>query len=104
MLEHGCRGIFLEAESIEKRSSANTDEIGDTVDIVGGTNGTGRQQQLSEESFQFLSNRLMDFINSKYSLNKWNDLEEICKAAVFLFPSIELVRNLAHFFTFYSSF
>lgn len=104
LFENGCRGIFLEAESIEKEPSANTDEIGDTVDIVENENATGGHKKLSEASFQFLSERLMDFINLKYSLNKWDDIEEVCKAAVFIFPSIELVRNLAHFLSFCLSF
>lgn len=101
LLENGCRGIFFEADSIEKKSSANVVEIGDDADIVDNTNAGGSHGKLPEESVQFLADRLMDFIYSKYSINKWDDVEEICKAAVIIFPSVELVRNLAQFFTSY---
>lgn len=46
LLENGCRGVFLEA---------NCDENGNEV-------------QLSDETFNFLTQKLMDFIDVKYSL------------------------------------
>lgn len=76
MLENGCRSIFLEAS---RDDNANT-------------------PALCDESVQFVVEKLMDFINLKYSVHKWEEIEDVCKAAVVIFPSIELVRLLkTHF-------
>lgn len=97
LLENNCRGILLEAESTEKKSAANNDEIGGSVKSAENANRSGNRQ-IPEESVQFLAEKLMDFIDSKYSMNKWDDVEEVCKAAVVIFPCIELVRKSAAFF------
>lgn len=70
LLENGCRSIFLEVSRDE--------------------NGNG--SPICEESIQFVVDKLMNYINLKYSLHKWDEVEEVCKAAIVLFPSIKLVR------------
>lgn len=54
-------------------------------------NGNGLP--ICEESIQFIVSKLMDFINLKYSMHKWDEVEDVCKAAVVIFPSIDLVRK-----------
>lgn len=49
--------------------------------------------RLSDESIQFLVRQLMVFIDSKYSKYKWEDIENVCRAATSLFPCIELVSK-----------
>lgn len=71
MLQNGCRGVFLEM---------NCDE-------------NGNCSALSDESVDFVVNKLMDFIDAKYSMYKWDDIQEICKAAAIVFPSIQLVSK-----------
>lgn len=71
MLQNGCRGIFLE---MQRDVNGNVDS-------------------LSDGSVNFIVDKLMAFIDAKYSMYKWNEIEEICKAAVVLFPTIELVSS-----------
>lgn len=73
MLQNGCRGIFLEM---------NCDENGNVA-------------ALSDESVNFIVDKLMAFIDAKYSMYKWDEIQEICKAAVVIFPSMELVSTKA---------
>lgn len=68
MLQNGCRGAFMEAE---------LDENGN--------------QKLSDETVHYITDKIMEFIDSKYSIYKWEEVEEVCKAAVRLFPYIALV-------------
>lgn len=70
LLENGCRGVFIEVENDENN------------------------HQLSDESVQFLIQQLMKFIDLRYSMYKWNEIEKVCDAAVFLFPCIEKVNKL----------
>lgn len=49
--------------------------------------------KICDETVHFITDKIMDFIDSKYSLYKWDEVEEICKAAVILFPYIELVGD-----------
>lgn len=72
LLDNGCRSIFLEASRVDE-------------------NGNG--SPICEESIQFIVNKLMEFINLKYSMHKWDEVEDVCKAAVVIFPSIDLVRK-----------
>lgn len=71
MLQNGCRGVFLEMKCDEN----------------------GNVAALSDESVNFIVNKLMAFIDAKYSMYKWDDIQQICKAAVAIFPSIELVST-----------
>lgn len=73
MLQNGCRGAFMEAA---------TDE-------------NGNQKSLSDETVTFITDKVMNFIDSKYSIYKWDEVEEVCKAAVILFPCIQLVGILS---------
>lgn len=68
LLQNGGRGAFIEAE---------TDENGN--------------QNLSDDTVQFITGKLMSFIDLNYSMHKWEDIEEVCKATVILFPCIALV-------------
>lgn len=70
LMKHGCRSIFLEAARDENE------------------NGIGI---ICEESVQFVVENLMDYITQKYSIHKWDEIEDVCNAAVCLFPSIEKV-------------
>lgn len=72
LLQNGCRGIFLECVIDEN----------------------GNSSALSDESVRFITERLFDYIELKYSIQKWDEVEGVCKAACTLFPSIELVKNL----------
>lgn len=68
MLQNGCRGAFIEAEPDE--------------------NGNNN---LSDDTVQFITEKLLDYIDLKYSIHKWDEVESVCRAAVALFPCIELV-------------
>lgn len=70
LLENGCRSIFLEASRDQN----------------------GNNSTICDESVSFLMEQLMKFIDLKYSMYKWEEVEEVCKAAVTLFPSIEMVK------------
>lgn len=69
-MEHGCRGVFLEAEGDENGNS-----------------------NLSEGTVQFLTEKLMEFINLKYSVYKYDEIESVCKAACTIFPSVPMVNE-----------
>lgn len=71
MLQNGCRGVFLEM---------NCDENGNFA-------------ELADESVNFIVDKLMAFIDAKYSMYRWVDIQEVCKAAVVVFPSIKLVST-----------
>lgn len=68
MLENGCRSVFLELDKIE-----NT------------------KNELSEGSIQFVKEVIMKFIDSKFALYRWDEVENVCRAAVHLFPCIHIV-------------
>lgn len=53
----------------------------------------GNEEVLSEETVQFVVEKLMDFINLKYSLHRWQDIGQECQAAALIFPCIGLVSN-----------
>lgn len=53
----------------------------------------GNVHAYSDASANFIVDKLMAFIDAKYSMYRWDEIEEICKAAVVLFPSIELVSS-----------
>lgn len=85
----------MEAESIGEKLSPNADDIDDNSDGPVNRNEIGSSKNISEESVQFLAEKLMDFIEKKYSLCKWDEVKQVCEAAVVIFPSIELVRKSA---------
>lgn len=53
----------------------------------------GNDAVLSNDIVNFTIDKLMAFIDAKYSMYRWDEIEDICKAAVVLFPSIELVSS-----------
>lgn len=69
LLKNGGRSIFLEAEHDEN----------------------GNSGRLSPDSTNFLTEKIMDFIDLKYSIHRWGDVELVCKAATAIFPAISLV-------------
>lgn len=40
--------------------------------------------KICDETVHFITDKIMDFIDSKYSLYKWDEVGEICKAAYFV--------------------
>lgn len=71
MLQNGCRGVFLEMNCDENENLA----------------------ELPTETINFIVDKLMAFIDSRYSMHRWDDIMEVCKAAVVVFPSIQLVST-----------
>lgn len=58
---------------------------------------------IDEESLSMLLDRLRDFLYKEYSLNPTpNELEEVCQAAVQLFPSLasNTIQKIVIFFRF----
>lgn len=96
LLDNGCRGIFLEFQSsdFDKNldiNDENSDNNNENINEESEENS--KKQKLSEESIQFVIEKIMDFINLKYSIHKWDEIESVCKAVTFILPCIEMVRN-----------
>lgn len=52
-----------------------------------------KTQGLDPDSIQFLSEKLLQFINDRYSIENRGDIENVCFAASTLFPSLRKVNT-----------
>lgn len=68
LLQNGCRSVFLEFE--------NEENI---------------EKELSADSIQLVKEIVMKFIDSKFALYRWDEVESVCVAASYIFPCIQIV-------------